>query len=68
MLFSKLPKPKIFTLISDKSNGSRIERFDIESEFEDRHQKLIKRMEKYIDEDTGQETIAIQGDIRLVIE
>jgi len=68
MLFDKMPDNKVLQIRSDKTNGSRLESFDVEEDRKGDYERIVDEMERYIEEDFGPRPETIQGNIRNVFE
>ncbi|MCL5126454.1 MAG: AAA family ATPase [Deltaproteobacteria bacterium] len=67
MLCDRIPENVVLKLVSD-TKGSRIEVFDMEEERRPEIVRLFEDMGRYLDEDCGQTTGEMQGNIRKLFE
>lgn len=68
MLFDHIREKGVFQIKSDKTNGSRIEPFDVEEDRKAEIARLFDDMGRYLDEDFGPTPDDMQGKIRKVFE
>lgn len=68
MLCDKMPENKTLRVRSDKKNGSQLAVFDVEEERKSDHARRIEDMERYLVEDFGPTTDAMQGNLRKLFE
>jgi len=68
MVFDKIPNNTVLQIRSDKTNGSRLEPFDVEEDRKGDHAQTIDAMERYVIEDFGPAPETMQGNIRKVFE
>lgn len=68
MLFDHIREKAVLQIKSDKTNGSRIEPFDVEEDRKAEIARLFDDMGRYLDEDFGPTPDDMQGKIRKVFE
>jgi len=68
MLFDKISSNKVLEIRSDKTNGSRLEVFDVEENRKSDYVRMVEDMERYAVEDFGPSPTTIQGNIRRIFE
>jgi hypothetical protein len=68
MLFDKIPDNTVLQVRSDKTNGSRLEPFDVEDDRKTECAHMLEDMVRYVDEDFGAKPDIMQGNIRKVFE
>ena len=68
MLCDKISNNNVLQIRTDKTNGSRLEPFDVEEDRKSDHAKRIEGMERYVEEDFGPTPDMMQANIRLAFE
>ena len=68
MVFDKIRNNTVLQVRSDKTNGSRLEPFDVEEDRKGEHAKMVEAMQRYVFEDDGPPPDTMQGNIRKVFE
>lgn len=68
MLCDKIPENKVLQIRSDKTNGSRLELFNVEEARKSDHFRRVEDMKRYLVEDFGPTEDEMQGNLRMIFE